>query len=296
MVFSMAILRAVDIGSDMVVTRFNTQLVVDNGDRIAGFAALNAGFVFNGPLVTATYDSFFPVSGQVATNFGTLELNQDFILQDVASIFSWGDINANGHLLELAPSANFIPIESDTGSDCLLTLTFEQIRGDTVNTVHFSFDNSHLVSSAGTVLEVCVVINENFLDFVASTALARTINEAAWHPSKDYIGLGIASGTGDEIFTYTFSRSADTLTLIDSVQLGGGGSNGALAVAWHPDGDHLAVGTMTANTELQVYEVNADGTFGASTTADPGRNSNTVDWDADGGFLAEGNSAGGGEA
>ncbi len=62
---------AADIGSDTAVTRFNTQQLVADGDRIAGFAALAGGFLMEGITVVATYDSFFPVAGVLDFNFGT---------------------------------------------------------------------------------------------------------------------------------------------------------------------------------------------------------------------------------
>ena len=39
------LMRPVDIGSDTAVTRFNNQQVLNNGDRIAGFASIAAGFL-----------------------------------------------------------------------------------------------------------------------------------------------------------------------------------------------------------------------------------------------------------
>ncbi len=284
---------AVDIGSDTAVNRFDTQQDLADGDRIAGFAALDAGFSFNSPQVTATFDSFFPVSGEIMTNFGTLDLNQDLILQDIASISVWGNINGNGHLLEFAPSVDCMPLEGGNGV-CMLTFTFEEVKAANVNTVNFSFDNQFLVAGINADLEVDEVINENFLEFKATTALARTVNGAKWHPSKDYIGLGIDSGTGDELFTYTFDRVGNTLTLIDSVDIGSGGNNSVNEVAWHPDGDHLALASDSNAGEIQVFVVNADGTFGASTLVSITPDVNSVDWDTDGGFLAIGTDQQGG--
>ena len=40
----LGIIFCVDIGSDTAVNRFNTQQTLNNGDRIAGFAALQGGF------------------------------------------------------------------------------------------------------------------------------------------------------------------------------------------------------------------------------------------------------------
>ena len=83
LLLSLNIVIAVDIGSDTAVTRFSTQQVLDDGDRIAGFAALEAGFSLASMSTAVTFDSFFPVSGAVALSGGTLSLNLDLIFHEV---------------------------------------------------------------------------------------------------------------------------------------------------------------------------------------------------------------------
>ena len=282
---------AADIGSDTAVTRFNTTQTVENGDRIAGFAALDAGFALGGIDVLATFDSFFPVSGGLHLNFGTLNLNQDLIMQNLSVIQHTGNINGNGHIFELSPSMRCIPVE--TGADlCSITFTFANIETSSVNTVGFSFDSLYVVKGEGNNLSVDLVVNENFLTNEDSVNLTDIVESVAWHPSKDWIAVGRdGNATGDEIYTYTFSRATGTLTLLDSVNLGGGGSD-ANSVSWHPDGDHLAVGSDLNATELLVYEIDSGGNFGASTTVNLSRDANTVDWNADGSFLAVGTDSG----
>ncbi len=275
-----------DIGSDTAVTRFNTQQTVNDGDRIAGFAALDAGFLLTGATVEGTFDSFFPVSGVVDFNFGTLSLSQDLILHNVSSIGHQGNINGNGHIFELSESVRCIP--SETGSDiCTVTFTFDDIHEDSVNSVHFSFDSLYLTEGAGDELYVDLVVNENFLQIEDELVLARDILSVNWHPSKDFIAVGMTAGTGDELFTYTFDRSAGTLALIDGVDLGGVG-NSVNSVAWHPDGDHLAVASDANANEVLVYEIDSAGNFGASTSVSFSPNANVVAWSADGTFLAVG--------
>ncbi len=286
-------LRGVDIGSDTSVTRFNTQQLVQDGDRVAGFAALDAGFLLGGSDVTGTWDTFFPVSGVLDFNFGTLILNQDLVTQNISEIDHLGNITGNGHVLDLSQSFKCIPTQSGL-EFCSITFTFEEIEGDSVNTVDVSFDNEYNVFGEGSTLSVHQIINENFLDDIVSVSIGKTINSVNWHPSKDFIAFGTASGVGDEVFTYTFDRVGETLTLIDSVNYGSGGNNSVNAVAWHPDGDHLAVGSDSSGKELRVYEINSDGTFGASVTVALAQDVNAVAWDADGGFLASGSDSGGG--
>lgn len=102
-------LIGVDFGSDTAVTRFNTQQSLSNTDRIAGFAHMFAGFVLTNTSVTATFDSVFPVSGNVSLTHGTLILNQDLIFTDVTTILELGNITGNLHNVSFAQSVTCIP-------------------------------------------------------------------------------------------------------------------------------------------------------------------------------------------
>ena len=105
----------VDIGSDTAPTRFSTQQTLWNGDRVAGFASLEAGFRLIGSVATATFDSFFPVSGDIELRFGALILDRDLILRNVSSFITLGDIFGNGHTLEFSPTVTILPL-GDQGS------------------------------------------------------------------------------------------------------------------------------------------------------------------------------------
>ncbi len=283
---------AADIGSDTAVTRFNTQQLVENGDRIAGFAALAGGFLVAGANVLATFDSFFPLSGNIDLNFGTISLNQDLVLDNVLAWDHLGNINGNNHALHFPASLKCLPGASSLDL-CSVTFTFAEVEGASINSVDFSFDNLWLAEGEGTDLDVDAVINENFLSGPASVDLGRTVNTVNWHPSKDFIAAGIEAGVGDELFTYTFDRVGETLTLLDSVDLGGVG-NSVNEVSWHPDGGYLAVASDANANELIVYVVDSAGNFGASTFVSFSPDATTVDWDSSGNFLAVGTKLGGG--
>lgn len=100
---------AVDIGSDTAVTRFNTQQTLNNTDRVAGFAELAAGFTLASSAVTATFDSFFPVSGNVSLTHGTLILNRDLIFRDVTTITELGNITGQYHDISFSSSVTSLP-------------------------------------------------------------------------------------------------------------------------------------------------------------------------------------------
>lgn len=115
-----SLLFGVDIGSDTAVDRFEVQQTLNDGDRIAGFAALEAGFALSGSTVSATFDSFFPVSGEVDLANGELVLGRDFIFRDTSIFERLGDIEGDGHSLEFSASMTRVPLLSDS-SDCVFS-------------------------------------------------------------------------------------------------------------------------------------------------------------------------------
>lgn len=149
----------VDIGSDTAVTRFNNQVTVNNGDRIAAFAALNGGFKLANSAVVAEFDSFFGVSGTVDFTGGTLGLAKDLILQDVSSLISTGTakIHGNLHQIEVAPaleimSSNFLFTNLQLILNNDLTIRDSQITF--TGTCVFDGNSGHLTLEGSTVIIV----------------------------------------------------------------------------------------------------------------------------------------------
>lgn len=283
---------AVDIGSDTAVTRFNTLQVVENGDRVAGFAALAGGLVFDGPNVTGTWDCFFPLSGSFGLAFGHLILNQDLKFNNLSQVTVLGDVSGNGHTVEL--SANMECIPSTFGAlNCDISFLDNIAAPAVVNSVSWNQSSEFVaigVNSSGGDELLVYSWDGTTLTLEDSVSL-RTVNSVSWHPTNDWIAVGTNGGGGDDLFNYEFSGG--TLTLLDSVNIGGGSSH-VNSVAWNPDGDHLAIGTDDNAIELRVYAVNGSGVFGASVTVNLAQDVNAVDWNDDGTFLVAGTDVGGG--
>jgi hypothetical protein len=102
-------LRAAVIGSDTAPNLFTTQQTLNNGDRVAGFAALTGGFKLASAAVNAQWDTFFPISGLVQLNAGTLTLTRDLMFQNKTIFSSQGNIVGNGHQVDFAPSVTLLP-------------------------------------------------------------------------------------------------------------------------------------------------------------------------------------------
>lgn len=288
---------AVDIGSDTAVTRFNTQQVLANGDRIAGFAGLNAGFALSHSGVTGIFDSFFEVSGNINLNFGTVELNQNLMLSNNAYILNAGNITGAGHSVIFSPSIDSIFPQAEADG-CSISFLDSIGTTDNINAVAWSPTSEYVAiglgNNGGNELEV-YSWDGSTLTYVDGVSLGNDVFAIDWHPVNDWIGVGRDSGGGDELYNYSFNGT--TLALLDSISFGGGG-NDVRAVRWRPLGNYLAVGTDSNTDELRVYPVNGSGVFGTPATVNfaPNQDINTLDWNDDGTLVVVGcDSAGGDE-
>lgn len=280
--------KSVDVGSDTAVTLFNNQVPLVNADRIAGFAALNAGFFFSNVATTVLFDSFFSVSGNIQLNGGTLNLNQDLILQDSANLVSLGAINGNLHQLELAPGMSTIP-SAQAQSGCAISFITDVAQLDSANAVDWSPDSQYVVvaidDAGGAANQMLVYsFNGTALTFVVGVDVGLDGNSVNWHPTNDWIAFGRDSGGGSEVYIYEFNRGVGTLTLLSSASIAGNVNS----VVWHPLGGHLAIGSNDNAIRVRVYVVSGAGILGANVTVDPGADANNVAWNKAGTFLAVG--------
>ncbi len=255
--------NTMDIGSDTAVTRFNSQVTINDGDRVAGFAALDGGFFFSSPNVTATFDSFFQVSGPLEFNGGTLNLDQDLIISNGANIGPLGNIVGRFHTVDLATTVTKLPITLDA-SDCLISFLTETTGVSNFETCAWAFDNVYI--AVGTDVNPELLVYEfdgsvlTLVDSVGPPGATRRINAVLWRPNEYFLAMTRNGGGGDELFIYEFNTGTETLTQIDSNGHGGQGR----ALAWRPDGDYLVEGTSGNGNEIILYEI--DGTGNIVTT------------------------------
>lgn len=283
---------AVDIGSDTSVTRFNNQVLVNDGDRIAGFAGLNAGFQLFNSTTTALFDSFFPVSGDIELSSGQLNLNQDLILHSSGRLASLGTIAANSHKLSLG-SAPFQDIPAGTLTECEVSfLTQQTFSTRNVVACDWSVNDQFIaVGLQPNVLpevQVYEFIDQTSLDFRDNFDVGNErVATVSWHPTELWLATGNNSGT-PELRIFTFDGSS--LTEIQNVNFTGE----VRGVKYHPSGNFLAVTTTDNTQEILIYPVNGDGTLdtgGAVTvnlTPDQDPDVHSLDWDKNGDYLAIG--------
>ena len=289
-------LRAADIGSDTSVTRISTQQVVFDGDRIAGFASLEGGFRFFGSQVNATFDSFFPVSGKIELNGGTLTLNRDLLLRNDTIFGLQGNIIGNCHAIELFSSVTCVPLLSVDEISCGIVLTTSTSLDSDCEAVDWSFDSKFIaVGKDGRVAGIDTLANYELLsnnslvlrDSFDPAGDRTEMNDVRWRPGEYLLAVVRDEGSGDEVLTYT-SSSGGILTLVSSATVAGD----AVGCVWHLDGDILAVSTTVAANELVFYPVDMAGNLGTRTvfniTPDRIPQFESIDFSPDGNYLAVG--------
>lgn len=296
------IVFSADIGSDSAVTRFNNQVTLNAGDRVAGFAALQGGFQILSSVTTATWDCFFPASGTLNFNFGTLYLKEDLLTYDDSFLVNLGNIVGNNHCLEIAPTITCLPEFYGPTFNCLGTFLTSQAQGNQLETVDWStYDNRFIavgLSVQGSATNMLLVKS---FDGTTITSKAGAIlggdslNLVRWHPSQYTIATARpVAAAAPELAIYQYDTTAMTLTLTSSIEFG----VSVFSVAWHPSGKYLAVALQNAN-EVQVYPVN---TVGAITSTTPVATLNLTgglrliephgfEWNPTGEFLAIGTDA-----
>lgn len=95
-------LFAVRIGSDTAVSREGSPLFpTDQNDtnEMYGFAAFEQGFMLENLATYCSFNAFFPVSGEVGLQGGTLGLAQDLIFTDGIDVVTTGTFEGNGHAM-----------------------------------------------------------------------------------------------------------------------------------------------------------------------------------------------------
>jgi len=289
--FGHTFLHTMDIGSDTAVTRFNNQVLVNNGDRIAGFAALDGGFFLSSPNVTATFDSFFPISGPLAFNGGTLQLDQDFRIANGASITTLGNIVRQFHAVDFAETITLVPLVNDI-SECLLNFVTETNGSSPFGTVGWAFDNDYIAVGTNTNPELLVYSFDGaalaLVDSVGPPGATRAINAVGWRPGQYYLAMARNAGSNNEFFMYSFNTGTETLTQVASSNHTGDGT----ALSWHPSGNYVVEGTTDTAAELRLYTVNVGGTFGTIVNVNitPSRavQLESLDFNASGAYFAVG--------
>jgi len=293
-------LICVDIGSDSFVDRFTSQQSLNNGDRIAGFACLLGGFKLNNSSVSATFDSFFPVIGDIELEGGTLSLSRDFILHDVSAIKTLGNINGSNYIIELPSSIKILPEQSIETSSCgaevcNVSYVTDCLQFNYVQCCDWSYDDKFIAvgmaSCAGNHTLKIYEFDGATLTFKDSESLDYySVESLSWHPSSNLLAVGRDyAGVGNkELLIYEVNQTTGALTFVSGVDV----NATPCAFDWHPTANWLAVSQDKSGQDLAIYRVDSQGNITtnpiAEYDADEYPRDRTLAWNNSGEYLAIG--------
>jgi hypothetical protein len=86
------------------VEPFYTFPAADSDNAMLGFGWFKNGFGLEDGSTSCTFDSVFPVSGDVYLNDGTLSLSADLLFRNITTWYTSGEILGNNYLVDLSSS------------------------------------------------------------------------------------------------------------------------------------------------------------------------------------------------
>lgn len=288
MVLAVHAIYGLRVGSDLSPSRQNRTFFPSEhtDNEIFGFAVCENGLTLQSGATRCAFDAFFPISGNICLNGGTLFLERDVVFKNPMHIGA-GVIDGRGYSLVFPNNVSNFSVPSH-GHGKILHLLDSKNVFDNVNSVDWSFDDQFIAmvseGDAGRQEFQVYAFNGSVLTLRATYDLgvhdAYTIR---WHPSSYVVALG-QNGT-TELKLFVFDPGMNQLTLSDSVDVGR-----VQALDWNSTGDYLAVGRYD-NAYLLVYRVeNAilrefyTAYFGQTRSVSP----NALDWYPTNSFIAVG--------
>lgn len=278
----------VNVGSETSVSKqervFFPQEDTDN--TITGFTVISRGITLEDLNTTCTYDAFFPVSGDIVLNGGSLVLNQNIEFKSPLQI-SPGIIQGQKLSILFPDNLSILGLPAEK-HDRLVNLQDLVMQDAAINSLTWSWDDLYV--AIGTALSLndpeikVYYCAEQSLTLTASYEVSFGVNSIAFSPESYF--LAIARDGVDAVQTLSFDPLANQISLIDTFT----SINAGVAVDWHPDGTHVAV-TNQGSTTVSIFSI-VDGVIGSSITGTlplgslP--SSDAIKWHPSGLYLAVG--------
>ena len=148
--------------------------------------------------------------------------------------------------------------------------------------------SSHTLNLSPNTISIPQNISSRDIVLATSIRLDSDPLSVDWSFDDQFIAIGLASGTNNELFVYKFDGTS--LSLSSTIEL----PTSVVSVGWHPSDFILAIGvdnTASSAAELRLYTfdtINQTLTELAANAIDFGKDVSAVSWHSSGNFLAVG--------
>ncbi|MBS1987768.1 WD40 repeat domain-containing protein [Candidatus Dependentiae bacterium] len=238
---------------------------VDSNNTILGYTRFEDGFMLEGATTSCTYEGYMPISGTVHLNKGRLTLKRDLVLSGVPLFLTTGRIEANSFALELPKNLPDFNLPEFNGFTLNVTASYHLGTHAAVPdalSLDWAMNNDYVAVGMRSVSarELRVLyFNGTTLTATVDAEIGREVACVRWHPTKRYLATALPAGSGNEFIIYEHKTHNGTLATLSGAASSGDGR----AVAWHPSGLYLVVGTTDTTTRLQSYPVSMAGALGS---------------------------------
>lgn len=224
-------------GSESVlsVEDFYTFPDADSDNKMLGFGWFKNGFGLEAATTTCTFDSVFPVSGNVYLNGGDLHLASDLFFRNMTTWYTSGGIYGNDFLVDLSSSVTGI---ASTVNEQLFDNASVNINSDLIisGTVRFSGDCSLngngkriLLNTDGFIVldqNTTVTFKDVYIDGITSDKIicldnsgSIVLDDVRWIQDDDYTfnnGSIKFFNTVDLVGSHTFFYNSSQTSTIDT--------------------------------------------------------------------------------
>lgn len=253
-------------------------------NEMLGFSVFKNGIILADENTTCLFKAYFPVSGDIILNQGTVSLQSDLTFQNPLGL-SAGTIDGNLFSVILPHNVTTMYLPSLHHERVLMEIESFSHAGYKSHTCDWSYDSKYLaIAFYGTPskIEIYELLDENLI-LRATQELTNNnyIRSLQWNPTSYYFAIG--TNQANELQTWIFNPGGPSITLVDGENVGS-----VVEVSWSKDGNFLAV-AQASTSQLYVYPVSS-GVFGDVVTGNIGVTAScySVDWSSTGTYLALG--------
>jgi hypothetical protein len=288
---------ALSVGSNTAASRQGSILFprFASDNALVGFASFENGFKLTDNATSCSYNNLWAVSGNIDFNGGNLYLMESLVFSNTTQINSMGSWYGNGKTITLPSTVTRL---QSTAKEFMVTLTSYNVSAP-INSIDFCKTESYVLIASNNTFgapELRIAYFDGYsLTMTASTEFGRNALCCQWQPGTTNCVVGRASGTGAELFSYSYNISNGIFGGVSAENPTGNKTINALRFS--PGGNYLLIGRSIvgggSDNQLFMYSVTTGGVLTELfNQAIPGTfrdvSINAISWSPGGNYLAVG--------